>query len=223
MLQRFLLGIFALLFMSTGTLSAQRQANFGLFAGTTYYMGDINPNRHFYRPSPAFGALYRYNLNSRYAIRGSAYFAYLSGDDMDFPGILHPDRPVSPASFYTSLLDFAIQVEYNFLPFTPNLGKWSYTPYISTGLAAGLVLASDADVNNFASFPFGIGVKMNFTSRISVGAEYSFRKTFSDQIDGLANPSGTSSVLHNNDWYSFLGVFITFKFFNFAVECPAYK
>ena len=31
------------------------------------------------------------------------------------------------------------------------------------------------------------------------------------------------SVIHNNDWYSFLGVFITYKFFNFAAECPAYK
>jgi hypothetical protein len=223
MLQRILLNILVLLIVGTGIVSAQRKANVGLFAGTTYYMGDINPNRHFYRASPAFGAIYRYNLNSRYAIRGNAYFAYLSGNDMDFPEILHPDRPVSPASFYTSLIDVAVQVEYNFLPFTPNLGRWSYTPYLTTGLAGALILDSDVNVSNFASFPFGAGLKVNFSSRVSAGAEWSFRKTFSDHLDGLTNPSGITSVLHNNDWYSFLGVFITFKIFNFAVKCPAYK
>lgn len=223
MLQRLLLKMLLLLVLGTGIASAQRKANIGLFAGTTYYMGDINPNRHFYRPAPAFGAIYRYNLNSRYAIRGNAYFAYLSGSDMDFPEILHPDRPVSPSSFNTSLVDVAFQVEYNFLPFTPNLGKWSYTPYLTTGLAGSLVLSTDVDASNFVSFPFGAGIKINLNSRVSAGAEWSFRKTFTDHLDGLINPSGTTSVLHNNDWYSFLGVFITFKFFNFAVECPAYK
>jgi len=28
---------------------AQKNANVGVFAGTTYYLGDINPNRHVYR------------------------------------------------------------------------------------------------------------------------------------------------------------------------------
>jgi len=223
MLKRLLLHMILFLILTTGIVSAQRKANFGLFGGTTYYMGDINPNRHLYRPSPAFGVLYRYNLNSRYALRGNAYFAYLSGNDMDFPEILHPDRPVSPASFYTSLLDVAFQVEYNFLPFTPNLGKWNYTPYLTTGLAGALILSSDVDASNLLSFPFGVGLKFNITSRISAGAEWSFRKTFTDRLDGLINPSGTTSVIHNNDWYSFLGVFITFKFFNFAGECPAYE
>jgi hypothetical protein len=212
-----------LIFMSTGVAFTQRNANFGVFAGTAYYMGDINPNRHFYRPSLSLGALYRLNLNTRYAIRGSAYYAHLSGSDLDFPKILHPDRPLSPAIFTTSLIDLALQVEYNFLPFTPNVGKWSYTPYLTTGIAGALILGSDVTASYFISFPFGAGLKVNLTSRISAGAEWSFRKTFSDSVDGLENPSGTKSILHNNDWYSFLGVFITFKFFNFAVECPAYK
>ena len=75
----------------------------------------------------------------------------------------------------------------------------------------------------YLSLPFGVGVKVNFPSRISAGAEWSFRKSFNDRIDGVENPSGLHSLIHNNDWYSFLGIFITFKFFNFAAECPAYK
>jgi hypothetical protein len=202
---------------------AQRNANVGIFAGTAYYMGDVNPNQHFYNPTLSLGMIYRYNLNKRYALLGNAYYAKLSGSDLDFPEILHPDRPYSPALFNTSLIDLGLQVEFNFLPFVPNVGKWEYTPYISTGVAGALVLNSDASSVNHLSFPFGIGLKLNLTSRISTGFEWSFRKTFNDMIDGVENPSGSLSIIHNNDWYSFLGVFITFKFFNFAEVCPAYE
>ena len=218
-----LLCLSGLCFMNWGQAFSQRNANIGIFGGTSYYLGDINPSRHFYRPAPSFGVLYRYNIHTRLAVRGNMYYVDLSGSDLDFGGTLHPDRPVSPAEFHTSLLDIAVQVEYNFLPFTPNIGKWAYTPYISTGIAGALIMGSDAASENLVSFPFGLGLKLNLTSRISTGAEWSFRKTFSDRVDGLENPSGTYSILHNNDWYSLLGVFITFKFFNFAAECPAYK
>jgi len=204
------------------TIMAQRNANIGVFGGTAYYMGDINPNRHFYRPAPSFGLIYRYNINSRYAVRANAYFADLSGSDLDFPERLNPDRPSNPASFQTSLLDMALQAEFNFLSFTPNVGKWAYTPYLSAGIAGSLIIGSNAEAMNTLSFPFGAGLKFNISSRISAGAEWAFRKTFSDRIDGVENPSGTRSLVHNNDWYSFMGVFITFKFFNFATECPAY-
>jgi len=223
MLKPLQLSILMISVMVSGVTFAQPNANVGVFAGTAYYMGDINPNRHFYRPSISLGALYRYNINTRFALRANAYYADLSGSDLDFPGTLHPDRPISPAMFNTSLLDLALQIEYNFLPFTPNVGKWSYTPYISTGIAGALIMGSDVSAENTLSFPFGAGMKVNLTSRLSAGAEWSFRKTFTDRIDGLKNPSGTGSLLHNNDWYSFLGVFITFKFFNFATECPAYN
>jgi hypothetical protein len=212
-------------FLLAGCLSAypQRNGNVGIFAGTAYYMGDINPNRHFYRPTLSLGLLYRYNFNTRYALKANAYYAHLSASDTDFPGILHPDRPLNPASFQTSLLDLGVQVEFNFLPFTPGLPNLSYTPYITTGFSGALILSSDRPSNNLVALPFGLGVKVNISKRITGGAEWSFRKTFSDRIDGLENPSGVYSVLHNNDWYSFLGIYITYKFFNFAADCPAYE
>ena len=99
----------------------------------------------------------------------------------------------------------------------------NYTPYITTGFSGALILSSDPASDNLLSLPVGLGVKLNVSKRITAGAEWSFRKTFNDRLDGLENPSGKYSVLHNNDWYSFLGVFITYKFFNFAAECPAYE
>jgi hypothetical protein len=86
-----------------------------------------------------------------------------------------------------------------------------------------MILSTDRTATNLLSIPFGIGIKINVTKKITAGAEWSFRKSFNDRIDGLENPSGVYSVIHNNDWYSFAGIFITYKFFNFAAECPAYK
>lgn len=212
-----------ILMLASGMTLAQPNANFGVFAGTAYYMGDINPGRHFYRPKISYGALYRFNINTRYSLRANAYVADLSGSDLDFPERLHPDRPYNPATFSTSLLDLALQLEFNFLPYTPTIGKWAYTPYISTGIAGDLIMGSTVDAQNHLSFPFGIGLKVNLTSRLSAGAEWSFRKAFYDGVDGQENPSGKSSLIHNNDWYSFAGIFITFKFFNFVADCPAYN
>jgi len=202
--------------------SAQQDADIGVFAGTSYYLGDINPSKHFYRPSFSFGVLYRYNINTRWAIRANGYVADLSGNDLDFPERVNPDRPLSPQRFQTSLLDLGVQAEFNFLPYTPSAGKWQYSPYITAGLTGSMIMGSDVDAMNTLTLPFGIGAKVNLTSRLSAGAEWGFRKTFSDRIDGVENPSGTSSLIHNNDWYSFMGIFITYKFFNFATECPAY-
>jgi hypothetical protein len=212
-----------LLVLASAMTFAQPKADIGVFAGTAYYMGDINPNMHFYRPKISLGALYRYNLNTRYAVRVSAYYADLSGNDLDFPETLHPDRSLSPARFQTSLLDLSLLAEFNFLPYTPTIGKWAYTPYITTGISGALIMGSNIDAVNFLSLPMGIGVKFNIIKRVTAGAEWSFRKTFSDRIDGVENPSEVTSFIHNNDWYSFLGVYITFKFFNFASDCPAYN
>ncbi len=206
---------------------AQRDANVGIFVGTAYYMGDINPNKHFYRPRPSFGVIYRYNFNKRYAIRANGYYANLSGSDLDFINDYHPDRYVNPAEFSTSLLDATLQFEFSFLPYMPNTKKWNYTPYISGGIGYSTILSSSSTTGESAlphfTLPFSIGLKLTINKKVSTGIEWEFRKTMSDRIDGVMNPSGIESIIHNNDWYSFAGIFITYKFFNFAVDCPAYS
>jgi len=202
--------------------NAQRNANFGIIGGIAYYMGDINPSRHFYKPSFAFGGIYRINFNPRFALRGNVYYTTLRGSDTDFD-LLHPDRFYEPITFRTSVLDLNMQTEFNFLPFTPNIGRFNYTPYVSCGLGFSMALSSTAESRHHLTFPFGIGAKLNISKRISSGIEWSFRKSFTDLIDGIKNPTGEQSIIHNNDWYSYLGIFITYKFFNFATDCPAYE
>src|SRR4030042_2240422 len=123
MIKRLVTIILFLTVIHSGTAFALELPNLGLFPGTSYYLGDINPTRHFYHPSISLGVIYRYNLNTRYALKGNVYFVQLSGSDLDFPEILHPDRQYSPVMFNTSLIDIALQVEYNFLPFMPYHGN----------------------------------------------------------------------------------------------------
>lgn len=209
------------LFVSFTLLSfAQRHADFGIFAGMSSYMGDINPKKYFYSPSPVFGGLYRYNINKRYALRFNAFYGTIKGSDFDFPNIYHPDRP--NISFSTSLLNLGGNLEFNFLPYTPTVNQWDYSTYITAGLGYSLILNSNVNAKNHINIPFGVGVKINITDRLSSGAELTFHKTFTDTLDGVAGPL-EKSLVHNNDWYSFFGVFITYKFFKFAANCPAYN
>lgn len=195
---------------------AQRYSDIGIIGGGTYYMGEINPTRHFYKLSPAMGVIFRYNINKRYAVRISGIYCGLKGSDFDFPDRNTPLR--SPQSFNKKVLDFSGQLEFNFLPYITGEDKWLYSTYISGGIGAGISIGS----NPFFTIPFGIGFKVNLSKRLSAGCEWSFRKTFIDSIDSVPNQLG-NTIFNNNDWYSFIGIFISYKFFKFAADCPAYK
>jgi hypothetical protein len=101
------------------------------------------------------------------------------------------------------------------------------------------------------SIPFGLGIKVNFLHNFSFGAEWGIRKTFTDYLDDvsttyydpeilmlqrsdataqLADPSEikhiTGSARGNSttkDWYSFAGIWLTFKLFDNNANCPAYE
>jgi hypothetical protein len=180
-------------------------------------VGDLNPGKQFYKVKPSLGALMRFNINKRYSIRLSGYYITLSGDEADFPDriIPYPHRP----SFTSNLLDFSSQLEFNFLPYITGEDKWLSSTYVAGGIGYSFGLS---DIAGFMTIPFGVGAKINITERLSTGVEWSFRKTFYDRIDDVSSPMG-NSTLHNNDWYSTFGLFITYKFFKFAADCPAYK
>ncbi len=195
---------------------AQLYSDYGLIGGISYYNGEINPTRQFYSPSLAFGGFFRLNINKRYAVRISGLYANLSGSDNDFPERTLSDR--TPVSFTKSLMDFCGQVEFNFLPYITGEESLLNSVYVAGGLGYSLLLGS----SNSIVIPFGVGYKINLTKRLSAGAEWSFRKTFIDDIDDVPNLLD-NTLVNNNDWYSFIGLFISYKFVKFAAECPAYR
>lgn len=186
-------------------------------------MGDLNPSTHFESPSPAVGLIYRYNFHPRSAVRFSGTYQGLSASDPEF------NNGVG-ASFNTQFMDLAAMFEFNFIPYKTGNRKLRYTLYTAGGLGYNILLSGDPSVpepnSSHFTLPFSLGFKFNTGKRLSAGLEWSPRKTFKDSaIDGITNIGELNSDFHlfgNNDWYTFAGVFITYKIFNYREDCPTY-
>ena len=190
----------------------------GISGGTSYYMGDLNPMIPFNMPSPSFGGLLKYNINPRYAFKGSLMYGSLKGDDLNFASDFHQRRA---ARFSTSYLETSLQFEFNFMEYEFDIRKRSFSPYVVAGIGYTLTLGG---AGNFVNLPFGVGVKRTLSNRASAGIEWNFRKLFSDNLDGIVNVGNDTygSIFVNNDWYSYAGIFITYRIFDKSGDCPVY-
>ncbi len=192
-----------------------------MIGGASYYLGDINHGQHFYSPSPAGGIIFRYNLNPRHSFRFSGIYTSLKGSDSDFKDEFQFQRN---HSFKTSVIDLAITTEFNFMDYEPTkLRKNRQSPYVTAGIGYASVLGTDAGAKSTTTIIFGGGFKYNLARRWSMGAEWTFRKNLNDLLDGIENIGAEQGVFfHNNDWYSIIGIFVTYKIFNWREDCPAY-
>jgi hypothetical protein len=216
-----------LFFCISLSLYGQRNGDYGIIGGVSSYLGDINPDRVLYAPRPAGGVLYRYNLNPRQALRTTILFGGLRANDLDFRSNFQLARA---ASFSGTFLEWILQFEFNFLPYSTQGKQWQYTPYIAGGAGISFISTNfTSDPFSYHSFipviPFSVGFKVNIYKNLGLEAEFGFRKTFYDNFDGvkdLVSPSDIS-LIHNNDWYSFTGVAVTWKIYNKLAGCPAYN
>jgi hypothetical protein len=202
------------------SLSGQRNSDYGVFAGASFYNGDINPDRLIYAPLPAGGIFYRYNFHPRQALRASIFFGGLRANDLDFENSFQTARA---ASFSGMVGECELQFEFNFLPFSTEGKTWDYTPYFAAG--AGIAVTNTTSFTYIPVIPFSFGFKVNVYKNIGLEAEYGFRKTFNDNFDGLKDLVAPSDFawIHNNDWYSFAGVAVTWKIYSKLVGCPVYS
>ena len=217
---------FLLLLSLSISVFGQRNADYGIFGGMSSYMGDINTNRLFYSPSPAGGLFYRYNLHPRQSIRANIFIGGLQGSDFDFNNSFQQTRDTAFSGFVG---EGAIQFEFNFLPYSTQGKRWNYTPYIAAGVGFAY-FNTDSPINNKPFqpvIPFSVGFKINIHKNLGLELEYGFRKTFYDNFDGLEDniypEHNKKAWLHNNDWYSFAGISLTWKIYNRLLGCPAFK
>jgi hypothetical protein len=197
----------------------------GLYGGVSYYLGDINPRRQFYSPGASFGILAKHNFSPHHCLRADVYYGQLKGNDLDFKDDYRQFRALN---FETSLIEAHVGYEFNFLPYIiTREHKTAHTPFLFFGVGYSTIVSStvsDIEHGHF-TIPFGIGYKYRFNPFISAGCEWGLRKTFADRIDGIGNPGVNDgyNLWHNNDWYSFIGIFVTFRIFEESFSCPAYK
>ncbi|WP_083631428.1 type IX secretion system protein PorG [Labilibacter marinus] len=231
--------IFASLFVTLTFSKAQDKLELGGYLGTSYYLGDLNPQTQFYQPSFAFGGVGRYVLTDRYAVKGTLGACRIKGS---YPSdkAFFPEGDV-PYSFNNFLVDGTVQMEFNFKSYDHAfVSDTRFTPYLLLGLGTTVYKRISTESGNdtnqtvfILSLPFGIGAKYKLNKWIRVGAEWSFRKTFVDDLDieeqagfgpGIPNPSdpygfNNSGKIHNTDMYSVASVMVTFSLFRKKGQC----
>jgi hypothetical protein len=117
-----LLWVFAL-----SPMFAQRSELGGLVGGS-FYLGDLNPSGLFSQTQLAVGGVYRYNLSTRWALRGNVLWGTITADDAKH------DNP-RDLSFRSRIGEFSVQAEINFLPyFTGSRSAYRFTPYLFGGV-----------------------------------------------------------------------------------------
>ncbi len=197
-----LIAIFALIIV-TATSYGQR-SEIGAMIGASYYIGDINPSKVFANPELCGGILYRYNFDPRWAIRANILFGDVSGSDFN----TGYERNLS---FETAFTEITVMGELNFFRIFNIPSRNRFTPYICAGISVfsfnptaeydgkiynlqalgteGQGLKGEDDYYSLVNMaiPFGFGFKVNIGKRISLGAEWGMRYTFSDYIDDVSN------------------------------------
>jgi len=172
--------------------------------------------------------------------------------DMPFYDLKYPyGRPT--IYFNRNLIDFNTGIELGFRPFEPVMHRMSerFAPYLFIGIGVTIAYAdsyasaddarsasaihsriygtNDDNSTNIQAFniPIGLGFKYSPWKRWTLGAEWQFKKTFSDDIERFNNvrPSEINnntkgSIFMNTDWISFLGISLSYRL---AVKskCPS--
>jgi len=183
------------------------QNEIGLRIGLANYYGDLGER---FVPSEshlAGGILYRYNLTSKWKIRGSLTRTRLSGADRT-----NDLEELSNLSFRSDLTELALEIEYDFLPFIPGSPNLTITPYIFGGVAGfhfnpqanylgtfidlqflgtegqNIPGSSLAPYSKYSiAFPFGLGFKKTVSDNLVFGLEIGIRPTLTDYLDDVSS------------------------------------
>lgn len=174
----------------------------GIFVGSSYYLGDINPGKHFDQSLFSAGAIARYNKDDRWSFRFSLLLGQVQASDDAID--VNNDRHLI---FTSNITEFSGVVEFNFFPYETGNGKNKYTPYIFAGVGFFFFepqigghnlrdLGTEGQKIGFndrtpyeqrgLAIPFGIGFKYSLTEKLGLGVEWGMRKTFTDYIDDVS-------------------------------------
>jgi hypothetical protein len=223
LMKKIILG-FLVWFIAVSPMFAQR-TEIGGFAGGAFYLGDLNPAGLFSQTQPAFGAVYRYNLTTRWAIRGNIFWGTVTADDAKY------DNPRN-LNFRSRISEFSVQAELNFLPyFTGSIRNHRFSPYLFGGVGVfsfnpeadyydpvagvrrwvplaplgteGQGHSAFPDKKPYStvqiSLPFGLGFKYSLNSTFSIGIEWGMRKTFTDYLDDVSGVYVDHNILSATD------------------------
>lgn len=216
------LAVFIFTFSCVFSVSFGQRHEIGLFGGGSYYLGDINPKKHFAQTQLTFGGIYRYNINPHWAMRANVYQGKIESSD----AVIRYNQKRN-LSFRSDLTEIALGMELNFFPYMTGKEsmsgrkKWRASPFIFAGIGyfkfnpqanyegtwynlqpmgtegQGTTTYFDKKAYKLGGFsiPFGIGAKFSLAKNVSVACEWGLRKTFTDYIDDVSTTYADPLIL----------------------------
>lgn len=190
--------------------SLRAQVNeIGLTGGATYYIGDLNPTKHYPTDTKLGGGLvFRHNITDRFALRLQGLYGTLQAYDSNSGDSLAVLRNLH---FRTRLFEFAGIFEVNFFKYrSRDKDGRTWTPFLFAGLAyfranpqaqlndtwyslqqlgtegqGTSIRDTEAYKIDQLAIPFGGGLKFNF-GRVDMQLEWGLRRTYTDHIDDVS-------------------------------------
>ncbi|GAB3721986.1 hypothetical protein GCM10027594_02570 [Hymenobacter agri] len=219
-----------------GTAQAQNTSEIGVGLGATNYRGELSPTYQFQNNRPALTAFYRKDVSVPITLRGGLTAGLLRADDGNVSGVtgaIPPLQAYRQANTKGWLAEGSAVVEYNFLNFHRRTDRIHFSPYLFAGVAvfyantttvsnAGLVeLERNGGMIGFA-VPMGVGAKLALSTHWNLGLEIGARKALTDQLDHLGDQSQFLVNPHDQDWYYYNGLSLSYTFYK--IHCPdSYK
>lgn len=189
----------------------------GLMVGTSYYVGDINPQFHVpTSPNLGGGLIYRYNFNDRVAFKGSILYNRIYAHDEDSRDTWQENRNLH---FRNDIFEFSTQIEINFLTYEIGDRRRPSSPYLFLGLALfrhnpeaefddrwidlqplgtegqGIDGFEERYSLTQISIPFGVGFKFNIAGNFAGSLEWGMRRTFTDYLDDVSTSYVDEGIL----------------------------
>lgn len=200
---------FLLLLFSSRLLAQENE--FGVLAGASQYLGDLNPKFSFKQTRYAVGGLYRYNFNNRTALRVGVTYSLISGSDSKI-NKSDPYKYLRNLDFNSQIITLEGLFEINFFKYILGSKDHRWTPYMYAGLSmfyynpitnfrgdriklesVGTEGQKNQNIegkkgysNYSLAIPFGGGIKFALNNNWSLNVDISSRRTFIDYIDDVS-------------------------------------
>jgi hypothetical protein len=180
----------------------------GIAIGTSYYIGDVNPSKHFgTRLNPGGGLIYRHNFDRRLSLKASLLYGRIEAYDVDSDDAWQQNRNLS---FRNDIFEGSLQGEINYFPYQIGDKRHPITPYLFAGLSIYKMKPQAEYKGQFyelqplgtegqgtaeggakykttgMSIPVGLGLKVNLFSIIGINLEWGMRRTFTDYFDDVS-------------------------------------
>jgi hypothetical protein len=178
-------------------------------------MGDANTGGFYKNVTMAGGAMGRYNINPRMALKFDIAYGSVKGNAANGKN-KSPAQEGQKLDFNNPLVDVGCQYEMSFWGYGTGTGYKGHkrlTPYIQMGL--GFTACKKEFTMNI---PIGFGIKYKVRPRLNIGLDWTMRFTLSDKLDGIEDPYRIKSDgLKNKDSYSWTMFYISYDL------CPKYR